>query len=466
MLSYLEQVTKEGEAHYVLPRTGKMLVDVHAFFSEELFAATDEKIWRQAANAATTYPGVKRAYLMPDAHAGFHVPIGSVVVTDDVMAQGSVGYDVNCGVLLAKIVGLHARHLVDPAERLRWVREIESRVALGIGSHRPPKAPKISARQVEDMCLHGAEPLGVGDELCERVSLPVPEGYDPRWLDKAWDKATPQMGSLGGGNHFIELQVDGGTGEVFVQVHCGSRGYGWQIANHFFYAGAEHRGFERKRREESWLRRGEPLGEQFWAAHNAAANYAIANRWVIYKGIEAATRVVFGRGLEPVYEISHNLAQREVLPTGEWGYVNRKGATRAFPAKHPQLRNTKWEMTGHPCLIPGSMLAGAAVLMPGTAAIRSGYSVNHGSGRLMGRKEAQRTLAAAHDEIDREMRTIRRTFDGVEIEGIVMNTERTPLDESGRAYKELDAVIDVLVQENLATVKNRMFPVANLKGTD
>lgn len=465
-MAFMTVVQKVGDAHYVLPAVGKMRAEVHAFLSDELFAVTDEKIWQQAANAATTYPDVRAVYLMPDMHAGYHVPIGSIVVTDEVIAQGSVGYDISCGVLLAKIDGLHAADIVDPTVRKLWVREVEARVALGLGSHRPHKAPKVSGASVEELCLHGAEPLGIKADLCERVSLPVPEGHDPRWLEKAWAKAVPQMGSLGSGNHFIEMQVEQTTGEVYAQIHCGSRGYGWQIANWYFYEGARLRGLQPRRREESWLRRGEDLGERFWADHNAAGNYAIANRWTIFKGVEEASQEVFGRGLEPVYEISHNLSQRETLPDGTEGYVNRKGATRAFPAGHPQLRNTRWEETGHPCLIPGSMLAGAAVLMPSEAVAASGYSVNHGSGRLMGRGQAKREFADVHDEIDDEMRTIKRTLGGVEVEGIVLNTERTPLDESGHAYKELDDVLAVLKAEGIATVAKRMFPVANLKGTD
>lgn len=465
-MGYMAAVTKISGGHYVLPRVGDMQVEVHAFLSDDLFVLTDEKLWEQAANAATTYPGTKAVYLMPDMHGGYHVPIGSVVVTNDVIAQGSVGYDINCGVLLARIDGLTAIDVVDPDVRLRWVRAIEERIATGIGSHRPPKAPDMSGVSVEELCLHGAEPLGVKTDLCERVSLPVPEGHDPRWLDKAWAKATPQMGSLGGGNHFIELQVEQRTGEVYAQVHCGSRGYGWQIANWFFYEGAKLRGIEPRRREESWFRRGEALGEQFWAAHNAAANYAIANRWTIYRGVESASQEIFGRGLVPIYEISHNLSQIETLPDGTEGYVNRKGATRALPAGHPQLRNTRWADTGHPCLIPGSMLAGAAVLFPGPEASKSGYSVNHGSGRLMGRAQAKRELTVIHDEIDAEMRTVKRVFDGVEVEGVVLNTERTPLDESAYVYKALDDVLAVLETEGIATVERRMFPVANVKGTD
>jgi tRNA-splicing ligase RtcB (3'-phosphate/5'-hydroxy nucleic acid ligase) len=259
---------------------------------------------------------------------------------------------------------------------------------------------------------------------------------------------------------------------VWLMVHCGGRGFGWQTANHFFYAGAELRGLPRNRREKSWLRADEPLGRQYWAHHNAAANYAIANRWMIVEALREATREVFGADPEPYYEISHNLVQREtlLLPDGTTrrGFVHRKGATRAFPAGHPDLAGTRWADTGHPCLIPGSMLAGAAILFPLPGATRSGCSVNHGSGRLLGRGQAKRTLAAVHDDIDDEMHRISRRFgpDGVEITGIVGNTARTPLDECGHVYKDLDEVLRVLEDEGIARVAHRLYPVANLKGTD
>ena len=160
-------------------------------------------------------------------------------------------------------------------------------------------------------------------------------------IGRARDKALPQLGSVGGGNHFIEMQVDRDDGSVWVMIHCGSRGYGWQTANHYFYAGAELRGLPKNRREESWLRADEPLGREYWAHHNSAANYAVANRHIIVRGVQQALEDVFSATGEVFYEISHNLVQQEtlVLPDGrtQRGFVHRKGATRAFPAGHPDL---------------------------------------------------------------------------------------------------------------------------------
>jgi tRNA-splicing ligase RtcB len=319
------------------------------------------------------------------------------------------------------------------------------------------------------MVRYGAKALGVSGDQCERQYIPIPDDYDHK-IKEAWNNATAQLGSVGGGNHFIELQVDGKDGSVWIMVHCGSRAFGWKTADHFFKAGAALRGIQNNRREESYLFRDEPMGKDYWNAHNCAANYAIANRHRIVAGVNAATQEVFGRSVETYYEISHNLVQEEtlVLPDGTEtrGFVHRKGATRAFPAGHPELRGTKWADTGHPCLIPGSMLAGAAILFPLEGAYQSGCSVNHGSGRLLGRGEAKRELAVVQGDIDDEMNGIKRILGGVEVVGIVGNCDKTPLDECGHVYKDLDAVLAVLVDNNIARIERRLYPVANLKGTE
>ncbi len=460
---------KVGSNHYVLPKTGGMRTDAHAFFSEALFDASEESMWQQLA-AGASYEGVTGAYLMPDAHSGYGVPVGCVILTDDVIIQAGSGYDISCGVLCMRVPKLHAADVADWERRASWVAAVEDRVATGVGSHRPRKMPRFSQRKANDILRFGAKAIGVSADLCERQYIPVDEVADLESIARAYSKAVPQLGSVGGGNHFIEMQVDRDTGEVWVMVHCGSRGYGWQTANHFFYEGAELRGLPKNRREDSWLRVDEELGKRYWAHHNSAANYAVANRHIIVQGVIETLDEVFGAAAEVYYEISHNLVQEEtlVLPDGSTkrGFVHRKGATRAFPAGHPDLVGTAWENIGHPCLIPGSMFAGAAILFAQPGAAASAFSVNHGAGRLLGRGAAKRQLEASHDAIDREMREVERTLAGVEIRGIVGNTERTPLDECAHVYKDLDAVLGVLEAEGIAKVAHRLYPVANLKGTD
>lgn len=453
----------------LVARVQNAQVEAHAFLSEALYEASDEGLWQQIASGAS-YEGVVGAYLMPDCHLGFGVPIGSVIVTEDTIIQAGSGYDISCGILHMKVPGLSAKDVQSKEKRWRWINEVEKRIATGAGAERPKMAPKFNSRKMDDVLRFGVKPLGIRADLCERQYIPVPDNTDLNRIEKARAKAVPQIASVGGGNHFCELQVDGITGEVWAMIHCGSRGYGWQTANHYFYEGARLRGLPSNRREDSWLRADEPLGKEYWAYHNSAANYAIANRHLIVHGIQEALQEVFGCEGEVYYEISHNLVQEEtlVLPDGSTkkGFVHRKGATRAFPAGHPDLVGSRWEKTGHPCLIPGSMFSGAAILFPEKGAYQSGCSVNHGSGRVMARGEAKRKLEHRQGSIDNEMATVRREFNGVVVEGIVGNTKKTPLDECGHVYKDLDEVLRVLEDNNIARVAHRLWPVANIKGVD
>jgi tRNA-splicing ligase RtcB len=445
-----------------------MKVDVHAFLSETLYEATEEQVWQQIASGAS-YEGVTGAYLMPDAHVGYGVPVGSVIVTDDTIIQGGSGYDISCGVLYMR-ADLTAAAVKSKHTRQRWVTEVERRIATGKGHSRPELMPKFSHKEADEILRFGAKALGVSADLCERQYIAVPEGIDLGMIERAYASVASQLGSVGGGNHFVEMQCDRDSGDVYVMVHCGSRGYGWQTANHFFYEGAKVRGLPKNRREDSWLHRDEPLGKAYWAHHNSAANFAIANRHIITEGIRAATQEVFGADVEVYYEISHNLVQEEtlVLPDGttKRGFVHRKGATRAFPAGHPDLAGTRWEATGHPCLVPGSMYDGAAIVFPLPGAHKTACSVNHGSGRVLSRGEAKRKLEHKQERIDDEMESVQRTFGVVKIEGIAKNHAHVPLDECAHVYKDLDQVLGVLEAEEIARVAQRLYPVANIKGAD
>lgn len=467
-MSFKQIVEKISDNHFILPKTKEMKTEVHAFLSQDLFNKSEESVWQQIANSAS-YEGVIGAYLMPDCHSGFGIPIGSVVITDNTIIQAGSGYDISCGVIYAK-TNIKIQDVVSKEKRRAWINAVEDRIPSGMGNKRPKLMPKFSEEQADSFIRYGAKALGINKEYCERQFIPIPEDLDLKKLDKAYEKILPQLGSTGSSNHFCELQCDRDTGEVYIMVHCGSRGFGYQTATHFFYKGAELRNLPTNRREESWLYADEPLGKEYWNYHNAAANYAIANRHIIVQCLREATQQVFNSDVEIYYEISHNLVQQEtlVLPDGSTkkGFVHRKGATRAFPANHPDLKGTKWEETGHPCLIPGSMYEGAAILFPLIDSYKSGCSVNHGSGRLLARKEAKRRLTENQQIINNEMATIKRTFNGVEIEGIMSNHRDIPLDECNHVYKNLDEVLAVLEAEKIARVANRLYPIANIKDAD
>ena len=467
-MSFKYSAQKIGDCQYVLPKIGTMKTDAKVFFSEALYEASEENYWKQLHDSAS-YEGVTGVYGMPDGHSGFGVPIGCVIVTDGTLIQAGSGYDINCGIVCLK-VNLSANEVSSFEKRELWIKEVEKRIALGVGSNRPELMPIFNNKKIQELLRYGAKSLGVKKELCERQYIKIPDETDLTIMEKAYAKVSLQLGSVGGSNHYVEMLVDRDSGDVYVMVHCGSRGYGYQIADHFFYAGAELRGLPKNRREDSWLRIDEPLGKEYWAYHNSAANFAIANRHIIINGIKEALQEIFNADSSVYYEISHNLIQEEtlVLPDGNTtkGFVHRKGATRAFPAGHPDLLGTVWEKTGHPCLIPGSMFDGAAILFAEPGAYKSVCSVNHGSGRKMARGVAKRTLEPNQLKIDDEMKTVKRILGGVEIEGIAINNKHTPLDECSHVYKDLDSVLDVLTTNNIARIDKRLYPVANIKGTD
>jgi tRNA-splicing ligase RtcB (3'-phosphate/5'-hydroxy nucleic acid ligase) len=232
-LKYAAQ--KIADNHYVLPKMAGMKVEVHAFLSEELFRISEEQTWKQAMDAAS-FEGVTGAYLMPDSSPGHTVPLGCVLVTDDVLIQACSGYDIACGVIYLK-ANLNAGSVKSKYQRERWIKAVEDRVSTGRGHQRPKYAKAFNKADTEEILRHGAKAIGVGADECERQFIPVDAGVNLKENKQAYAKALGQLGSVGGGNHFIEMQVDRDSGEVFVMVHCGSRGYGRDTAEHFFRRG-------------------------------------------------------------------------------------------------------------------------------------------------------------------------------------------------------------------------------------
>lgn len=465
-MSFKYSAQRVDSGHFILPKTKDMKVDAHVLMSDALYEASEEESWKQLADAAS-FEGVVGAFLMPDAHAGFGVPVGSVLVTEGTIIPASVGYDLSCGMLLMQTdVGISA--LKGRYSRERFISEFEKRVQTGIGSRRPEKAPKVSGKDVDRSFFEGAKIFGTSADVCERLFLPVNSSFVP--IEKALEKAVPQFGSLGSGNHFCELLADEKDGTVWAMIHTGSRGFGYQTAEHFFYEAARLRGMQSKHRSRAWLYADEPLGKEYLNHHNAAANYAIANRHAIAVVIKEILWEMFSAESSVFYEISHNLIQQETLvsPDGttKRRFVHRKGSTRAMPAGHPDIVGTAWADVGHPIVVPGSMFSGAAVLTPLGKAHDWACSVNHGSGRVLARGVAKRKLEHKQLRIDEEMHDVSRTFGGTTVEGIVCNSKHVPLDECAHVYKSLDEVLSTLEEANVAKVERRLYPLLNIKGVD
>ncbi|WP_338872452.1 RtcB family protein [Myxococcus stipitatus] len=450
-MSWKQRLEKAGEGHYVLPKAKSMRVDAHLFLSDKLLwgegpdlPGLEDAVFDQVVNAAS-FPGVTRVAVTPDCHVGYGVPIGTVVETDGILLPTAAGYDIGCGMVQLQTT-LTAEDVADAAKRRQWIEQVTRRIAVGVGASRVQQQRRVSDRAFADVVRHGAKALGRGSSVTERDFIPV-EDDRVDIPERAFEKRG-QLGSLGGGNHFTEMQVDE-EGRVWVMLHTGSRGFGWNIAKHFFVEGAAQLGLKSRSEDFVWLDADSPLGREYWNLHNMAANFAVANRLIIGEAVCAALEDVFGGTASVYYEISHNLIQKE-----DGKFVARKGATRAFPAGHPALKKTDWEGTGHPILIPGSMETGSAILFAEEGASRSIYSVNHGAGRRMSRGEARRVLK--QDATDARMAE----------SGIILNTRHTPLDESGPCYKNLEDVLETVEMAGLAKVARRLKPVACIKGAD
>ena len=450
-MSWKQIVEKVAQGHFVLPRTKTMRVDAHLFLSDKLLhgepgsePGLEESVFGQIVNAAS-FPGVTRVAVTPDCHHGYGVPIGTVVETEGTLLPTAAGYDIGCGMVQLR-TSLRAEDVADKQLRRRWIDEVTARIAVGVGAGRAKKQRSLSSKDFAEVVRYGAKALGRTSGVTERAFVPV-EDDRVDIPERAYEKRE-QLGSLGGGNHFTEMQVDG-EGRVWVMLHTGSRGFGWNIAKKFFVEGAAALGLRRASEDFVWLDASSRMGKEYWNLHNMAANFATANRLLIGDAVCAALEEVFGGTAEIYYEISHNLIQKE-----DGKFVARKGATRAFPAGHPALRGTPWAATGHPILIPGSMETGSAILFAQAGAHASIYSVNHGSGRRLSRGEAGRVLD--QEKTDRRM----------EEAGILLNTRKTPLDESGPCYKDLDDVLAGVEEAGLARVERRLLPVACIKGAD
>jgi tRNA-splicing ligase RtcB len=436
-------------------------VPVRLFFTKALLDATEDILYRQIVNA-TRFPGVRLVVITPDAHYGYGVPVGSVILTDagsGAVAMGPVGFDVGCGMMSAQ--SSVEAEAATPERRLEFNRAVMGRVDMGAGG-KSKRLGGLSDSEFQNLVRGGAEyyveryGATFDRSRAERHRIPVDDDWRIPYGGKGRpERGRDQLGSLGGGNHFIELQRSEQAGTLFVQVHTGSRGFGHGLATNYFELAREERPAEITDIDLGYFTPDSRHYRDYLNAVAAGGNYAILNRLVIFEQVAEAFREVFGAELELVYEISHNLVQREEHPEFGDAWVHRKGATRAFPAGHPALAGTQWETTGHPVLIPGSNKDWSYILRPLEGAVKSGYSVNHGAGRRLSRSAANRELSQR--AIDDEYREA----------GIVVNTDgRVPLDEAAPAYKSSQEVIEAVTSAGLARIEHALYPLASLKGVD
>jgi tRNA-splicing ligase RtcB len=449
------------DGYFVLQTEDTRDVPVRLFLTRDLFLELEDIIYRQIINA-TRFPGVCMVVITPDTHYGYGVPVGCVLITraaDGAIAMGPVGYDIGCGMMSAS-----SELLADeatPEKRLEFNREVMKRVSMGAGG-KSHKLGTVTASDFNNLIRGGAEyyvqkyGATFDRSRAERHRIPVADEWQVPWGGRGRpERGQDQLGSLGGGNHFIELQRSEQSGTLFVQVHTGSRGFGHGLATNYFDVARDEKPDLIKDIDLGYFTPDSRHYNDYLNAVAAGGNYAILNRLVIFEQVAEAFKKVFKADLELVYEISHNLVQKEWHPEFGEVWVHRKGATRAFPAGYPGLKGTLWEETGHPVLIPGSNKDWSYILRPLPGAVKSGFSVNHGAGRRLSRGEATRKLS--QHAIDEEYRRA----------GIIVNTDgHVPLDEAAPAYKPSTEVVRAVLDAKLARIEHKLWPLASLKASD
>lgn len=469
---------RDGLNRYRMPRRGKMRVDAVIYVNEHLLSLLREDKSLEQLMHAACLPGVVEPVIgMPDIHEGFGLPIGGVmaVAEDGVISAGAVGMDINCGVRLIR-TDLLARDVDRPTLR-RLMEAVEANVPTGVGKKGKHKG--ITAEIFENVAHKGVEAVvdaGFGtaahlEYIEERGCLP---GADIRALSsEAYSRGSGQLGTLGGGNHFIEIQEVADAfepeladrfglfkGQLTVMIHTGSRGFGHQICTEYtrrLASAAPKYKIELPSRGLACAPVNSPEGQDYYKAMACAVNYAFSNRQIIMTDVMRAFGEVTGTppeklGMRLVYDVAHNIAKWE-KHFGRRVLVHRKGATRALCPGHPG-NPPVYRETGHPALIPGSMGTASYVLVGTEKAAETFFSVNHGAGRVLSRTAAEKKITRA--EFERAMGDV------------LYNTRnyRDVVDEAPLAYKDIEQVVDTLVAVGITRKVARMRPLAVIKGKD
>lgn len=459
-----------------------MRVPVRIFATRELIEdALGDKSIEQAINSATLPGLVGRVVVMPDVHQGYGFPIGGVAATrlpDGVISPGGIGYDINCGVrLLASAIPFEA---AEP-----WlddlVSALDSNCPSGVGVK---GGLPLSETELEQVCRLGAKwalkkGMASEEDLARTEESGCLEGADPRQVSaRARERGRGQMGTLGAGNHFLEVDLveqifDAKAaqamglqeGMLVLQIHCGSRGLGHQVCTDYvqtFQAAVRKYDIHLPDRELVCAPLNSPEGEAYLSAMRCAANFAFANRQILaWNARKAFEQVLAGKvknwHLRQLYDIAHNMGKLEThMVDGEKMKVcvHRKGATRAFGPGSAGLP-AEYQTIGQPVLVPGSMGTASWVLV-GTAEsmTRSFGSSCHGAGRVMSRSQAKHTVRGE------------QLRERLERAGIHVRAGSLPglAEEAPEAYKDVNQVVETVVGAGIARKVARLVPVAVVKG--
>ncbi len=473
--SQLEQI---GSAEWRLPPTGPMRVPGVIFGNRKIVEALDEKVFEQVANVAALPGIVKASYAMPDAHWGYGFPIGGVAAfdpdSDGVVSAGGVGFDISCGVRTL-LTGLDVAAI--EAVKRPLADALFARIPAGVGS---TGEVTLSSAEMDAMLVGGgvwAVAQGFGDAAdLERVEehgcMP---GASPECVsERAKTRQRKETGTLGSGNHYLEVQAIGEIfdpaaaaafglvrGQVVVTIHCGSRGLGHQVGTEFLRdmaAAAATYGIDLPDRELACAPIRSALGDRYLKAMRAAINCALANRQVLtHLTREVFSALLPAAHLPLLFDVSHNTCKvetHEIDGGTRQLYVHRKGATRAFGPGHPDLPAALRD-TGQPVLIGGSM-GTASYVLAGTieSAGLAFSSACHGAGRQMSRHQARKHWRG------------RAVVDELADRGVIIcsPSARGVAEEAPGAYKDVTAVVDATARAGLARKVARLRPLICIKG--
>jgi tRNA-splicing ligase RtcB len=467
-----------------LPKEGDMRVPARVLASESLLDEIREDDTLQQIRNTTHLPGIRKyAICMPDGHQGYGFPVGGVGAMDaenGCISPGAVGYDINCGVRMMKTnlsydeVRGHEEELVD---------QLFANVPSGLGGGGIVETDMDTLEAMLDRGVEWAVENGHGVEedlrRCEDEGR-RPDADPDKISQKAKDRGKNQVGSLGSGNHFLEVQrvtdvydevVADAYGlepdQIVVLIHCGSRGLGHQTCNDYLRKIEQrHQGLLQQLpdKELAAAPAGSRLAADYYGAMCAAINFAWVNRQLIMHRTRRVFEKVFGRDwqamdMQLLYDVAHNIAKKETheVEGGEQRevYVHRKGATRAFPPGHPQVPDV-YESVGQPIIIPGSMGAGSYVLSGGEDSMGLTFgSTAHGAGRTMSRTQAKNEYWGG--DVQDQLRDQDRIY-------VKAQSGATVAEEAPGVYKDVDEVVRVSDALGIGDKVARTFPVCNIKG--
>jgi tRNA-splicing ligase RtcB len=473
-----DRLEKLSETAWRIRPQGDMRVPAVIFADEPLIRGMDDKVYEQTANVARLPGIVAASYAMPDAHWGYGFPIGGVAAFDPaeggVVSAGGVGFDISCGVRTLH-TGLRREELMAQQEAL--AEELYYHIPAGVGS---TGAIRLSGRDMDRMLAGGAawaveQGYGSAEDLTRIEENGRMADADPAEVsDKAKKRQRDEMGTLGSGNHYLEVQVVTAVydapiaeiyglaeGDVVVSIHCGSRGLGHQIGTDFLkrmLLAAGQYGIKLPDRELACAPIDSPVGRSYLGAMRAGINCALANRQILTHLTRLAFKDIYPEArLDLLYDVSHNtckLEEHEVDGRRRRLFVHRKGATRALGPGHPDVAEPL-RAAGQPVLIGGTMGTASYVLAGTSDSERQAFSsACHGAGRAMSRHAAKRQWQG------------RQIVDDLARRGIIIRSPslRGVAEEAPGAYKDVSAVVDAADAAGLARKVARLEPLICIKG--